>query len=297
MSLKNIIYIDYDKVYSLSAQLFEGLTFSAMQQNEISLENSEAISVKGENRSSNEGDRKSLSTIINPHDYHYLKFEKEIESRGQILNIDSDKIETNDLINSKFVKIKATINLIDYSRLKFTTKNFNRIGYAINYISRNNDLSNLDELIKTANGPNRKKLTDTRNGIIEEIKEKSMHHQKELFSYLSEVFDYAYGEDVEITQEIGKLSATSFFIKDFFKIPLEMFIKRYSRKTIKEFTIVGTVTQISRQKASEGEKIEPGNMRIAARNMSDALYDVEAAFCTPLPGEIFIEPIALYAEV
>ncbi|YCI31053.1 hypothetical protein M1E08_09580 [Erwinia sp. PK3-005] len=297
MVLKNIIYIDYDKVYSLSAQLFEGLVHSATKQKEISLDNSEAIIVKGESKHSGEADRNSLSTVINPHDYHYLKFEKEIESQGQILSVNTDDITIEKLLASRFVKIKAKINLIDYSRLKFTTKNFNSIGYAINYVSHNNDLSALDELIKTASGPDRKKLVDTKAAIINAIKEKSMFDQKEFLGYLSEIFDYAYGDDVEITQKVGKLSVTSFFIKDFFKIPLEMFIKRYSRKTIKEFTIVGTVTQVYRQKEQEEEDIEQGNMRIAAKNMTDALYDVESTFCTPLPGEVFIEPIALYTEV
>lgn len=297
MSLKNIVYIDYDKVYSLSAQLFEGLVHSATQQNEISLDNSEAIEVKGQAKSTTEADRKSLSTVINPHDYHYLKFEKEIESQGQVLSINDDNVTIADLLNSRFVKIKAKINLIDYSRLKYTTKNFNRIGYAINYVSRNNELSEIDELIKSANGPNRKKLNDARASVIKEITEKSMIQQKEFLGYLSEIFDYAYGDDVEITQKVGSLSVTSFFFKDFFKIPLEMFIKRYSRKTIKEFTIVGTVTQVFRDAEQNDEDIEEGNMRIAARNMSDALYDVESTFCTPLPGEVFIEPIALYTEV
>ncbi|WP_313679048.1 DUF6414 family protein [Pantoea vagans] len=297
MSLKNIIYIDYDKVYSLSAQLFEGLVHSATQQNEISLDNAEAIEVKGQSKSTGEADKRSLSTVINPHDYHYLKFEKEIESQGQVLSIDTENINISDLLNSRFVKIKAKINLIDYSRLKYTTKNFNRIGYAINYVSHNNDLSNIDELIKSTNGPNRKKLNDARASILKEITEKSMIQQKEFLGYLSEIFDYGYGDDVEITQKVGALSATSFFIKDFFKIPLEMFIKRYSRKTIKEFTIVGTVTQVFREAEQEDENNEKGNMRIAARTMSDALYDVESTFCTPLPGEIFIEPIALYTDV
>lgn len=297
MSLKNIIYIDYEKVYSLSAQLFEGLVHSATQQKEINLTNSEAVEVKGHSSSSNEADRKSLLTVINPHDFHYLKFEKEIESQGQVLSIDKDDISLESLLNSRFVKIKAKINLIDYSRLKFTTKNYNKIGYAINYISHNDDILELEELAKGANPAQKKKLNDAKALIIEKIKENSMHNQKEFLGYLSEIFDYAYGDDVEITQQIGKISATSFFFKEFFKLPLEMFIKRYSRKTIKEFTIVGTVTQVTRRGEEDEEDYGHGNMRLTARKMSDALYDIESSFCTPLPGEIFIEPIALYTEI
>lgn len=296
MSLKNIVYIDYDKVYSLSAQLFEGLVHTATQKKEISFQDTETIIVKERTSSDSEEDRNTLSTIINPHDYHYLKFEKEIASQNKILIIDSDEIDQNLLLNSQFVKIKAKINLIDYSKLKFTTKNFTKIGHAINYVHRNEELQALDELLKKTQGVDKRKVQAAKDKVTDEIKESSMYSQKEYLEKLSEVLDFAYGDDVEITQNIGNLSATSFFSKDFFKLPLEMFIKRYSRKTIKEFTIVGTITQISIAQHIEEETL-PENMRIAARKMSDALYAVESTFCTPLKNEVFVEPIAMYTEI
>ncbi|MEM5589489.1 hypothetical protein AAHB58_16770 [Enterobacter hormaechei] len=48
MSLKNIVYIDYEKVYSLSSQLFEGIVQSAIEQQESTLSNVDALEVKAE---------------------------------------------------------------------------------------------------------------------------------------------------------------------------------------------------------------------------------------------------------
>lgn len=298
MSLKNIIYIDYEKVYSLSSQLFEGLVQTATKSNELTFNESEALILKERTSESSGGDKNSLSTVINPHDYNYLRFEKELESKGLLLDVISDKVDISTLLTSRFVRIKASINLIDYSRLKHTTKNFNKIGFAINYVSKHDEMQTIECAIKSSNGAIKKKLNDTKSKLVDEIKEKSMHQQKDYFEYLSQILEYGYGDDVEITQRVGDLSATSFFIKDFFKIPLEMFIKRYSRKTLKEFTIVGMVTQVSREdQNTAGEPMPADNLRIAARNMSDALYDLESTFCTPLSDEIFIEPIALYTEI
>lgn len=300
MSLKNIIYIDYEKVYSFSAQLFEGLVHTATEQQEITIQDSETILVKEKTAHGIEGERKSLSTILNPHDYHYLKFEKELTERNEIFEINDDSIDQKSLLGKSFVKIKAVINLIDYERLKYTTENFHEIGYAINFVHQYGDIQELDILINESQGPTRKKLQETKNEFIRSIKQKSLNEQKEFHGYLSYIFNHAYGDDVEITQKIGNLKVTSFFLKNFFKLPLDMFIKRYSRKTLKEFTIVGMVTQISRDTVvleEPKEEEEKDSMRKAASNMNDALFDFESTFCEPSINEIFIEPIALYTEV
>lgn len=56
MSLKNIIYIDYEKVYSLSSQLFEGVVQSAVEEQASTLSNSDAVEVKTQTKSSNTSD-------------------------------------------------------------------------------------------------------------------------------------------------------------------------------------------------------------------------------------------------
>ena len=298
MPLKNIVYIDYEKIYSFSAQLFEGLIHSAIEKKEIEFEEVDAVILKEKEKSNTESDKKSLSVMLNPHDYNYIKFEKALYDTGRIFEIDDSEIDLQSLADKSFIKIKGKITLTDYESLKYTTKNFNSIGYAINYISKNDEILSLDEEMKDAQGPKIKNIKIAKEQILNQIKTSAMDNQKEFLKNLNYILDYAYGKEVEISQRLNNKIYTSLFIKDFFKIPIDMFIKRYSRKSTKEFIVVGLITQLPRDKDEETDNNEnTNNMRKAILNMNDALHGIESSFCTPFDNEIFIEPIALYTEL
>ncbi|HEF8891581.1 TPA: hypothetical protein SBP47_005257, partial [Klebsiella pneumoniae] len=103
MSLKNIVYIDYEKVYSLSSQLFEGIVQSAIEQQESTLSNVDALEVKTEKKSSSSSDTSKLSTVVNPHDYHYLKFEKELIRLDLLSSISSDDFSADKIQSGSFI--------------------------------------------------------------------------------------------------------------------------------------------------------------------------------------------------
>lgn len=66
MQLKNIIYIDYEKVYSLSSQLFEGVIQSAMEHKESTLSNIDAVEIKTKSSSSKTSDTKKNINSVKP---------------------------------------------------------------------------------------------------------------------------------------------------------------------------------------------------------------------------------------
>ena len=300
MSLKNIIYIDYEKVYSLSSQLFEGVVQSAVEEQASTLSNSDAVEVKTQTKSSNTSDTNKLSTVINPHDYHYLKFEKELFHRGLIKSISSGDFYPEEIESGQFVKIKCAIEINDYKKLKDTTKNFTDLGYAIHYVHKHDELENIDILIsdKTAEPNVKKDLKILRDNLLEQIKESAMKNKKAFFDNLSIVLNYAYGDELEISQKINDYKFTSFLIRGFLKLTPEMLVKLYSRKTTREFTIVGIVTQSGKDTINNTDSERAMiDIRSAAWNMNDALANIESTFCKPTENEFFIEPIALYSEI
>lgn len=298
MSLKNIVYIDYEKVYSLSSQLFEGVIHSAIEHQETSLSNINAVKVTAEKKSSKTSDTSKLSTVINPHDYHYLKFERELFDRKLIQSIENGKFTPEDINTGSFIKIKASIQINDYEKLKYTTKNFTKLGYAINYVHKNDALEGIDLILNNPEtSPHiKKKMAAERSKIIKKIEDLGMKSKKDFFDNLSEVLNYAYGDEIEISQEVDDHKFTSFLTRNFLKLPPELIVKFYSRRTITEFNIVGIVTQSPNQNKVFPERIL-GDIRSAAWNMNDSLADLESTFCVPGDKEFFIEPIALYTEI
>lgn len=299
MSLKNIIYIDYEKVYSLSSQLFEGITQSALQHKESTLSNSDAIEVKAQHKSSESSDTQKLSTIINPHDYHYLKFEEELYSRGIITDINTS-IPFEKINPSSFVKVKCQVQFNDYEKLKDTSKRFAEISYAINYVHKTEDIDSLAQLLKELK-PKSSEYTlikQKQSELMKELDDLVSDTKKKFFDKLSLVLDYAYGTEIEISQELHNVKFTSFLIREFLKTSPEMFVKRHSRRSASEFSVVGIITRPPKSPEMDDreERIIDG-IRSAAWNMNDALFDLESTFCAPDSNEYFIEPIALYHEL
>ncbi|QUE97091.1 DUF6414 family protein [Klebsiella pasteurii] len=298
MSLKNIVYIDYEKVYSLSSQLFEGIIQSAIEQQESTLSNVDALEIKTEKKSSSSSDTNKLSTVVNPHDYHYLKFEKELIRLGLLSSVSSNDFSAEKIKSGSFIKINANIEIADYNKLKDTTNNFTSLGYAIHYVNRYEQLEQIEALLneKGLTQPHKKELMNLKSEVLKGIENDSAKEKKKFFDNLSNVLSYAYGDELEISQSINNYKFTSFLVRNFFKLSPEMLVKLYSRKTKSPFTIVGIITQSHTD--SKNETVRDANdIRGAVWNMNDAMANLESTFCMPHENEYFIEPIALYTEI
>lgn len=300
MSLKNIVYIDYEKVYSLSSQLFEGIVQSAIEQQESTLSNIDALEVKTEKKSSSLSDTSKLSTVVNPHDYHYLKFEKELIRLGLLSSISSEDFSVDKIQSGSFIKITANIEIIDFNKLKDTTKDFTTLGYAIHYVNKYDELEQIENLLLEKNHTqnNKRKLLDLKSNILKGIEKDAAKEKKKFFDNLLNVLSYAYGDELEISQIVDNYKFTSFLTRNFFKLSPDMLVKLYSRKTKSPFTVVGIITQIHSDSKSETEtESDAIDIRSAAWNMNYAMADLESTFCIPHKNEYFIEPIALYTEI
>lgn len=297
--LKNIVYLDYEKIYSLSSQLFEGLIVRSSEQHDLSFQELEAVmDGKSLEKSNQETERKRLENFLNPHDYHYLRFEKALVTEDRLFELSDDCLPIEELIKKSFVKIKGCITLTDHEKLRYTTSNYIDIAYALQFVTNNAVLLDLENDIKSANSSAKQKIKLRKEELIRQLKKNASTDNKEYYDKISYIMNYAYGDDVEITQSVGNHTFTSFFIKNFFKTPLDMFVRRYSRKSAIEFTIVGLITQFAREK---DELSVPQNefpeFRSAMMGLTHSTFDVESTFSAPFKDEIFIEPLAMYTEV
>ena len=134
--IKNFIYLDEYKMYSLSSQIFEGVTEYLV--NSSYTEEGEEDSQKGIL-----GSGRLLADIMKKgniseekkflHDYSYTVFEKHLIENDKVLNINEiDKENLFDLLDTKsFVKITGKIIFNDTGHMSKMIKEFNTMGTAM----------------------------------------------------------------------------------------------------------------------------------------------------------------------
>jgi hypothetical protein len=274
--IKNFIYLDEYKMYSLSSQIFEGITEYVLNisQNE---ENKESIRKE---------DYGVLADILKKgyqteekkylHDYSYTIFEKHLIDKDKVVDINNIEMDSKFIenINSKsFVKIKGKITFNDMNRISNTIENFNEMSRAL--------------LISQNPNPNFK-------DINERLNEKKLN--EDFLKSLKYIFDYGFGNQLEIQLEYNNYLFSTQIKRKYLREDESILVKKYSRKTEKEFVVFGIITQSHNSNHTNIEYQEK-HMKIQLMNIVSTLTNAEQTFTGKLENEIMIDPIAIYTEL
>ena len=137
--IKSFIYLDEYKMYSISSQMFGGITDSLVNYQEATIEQTEKQ--KGEIDSG-----RIMADILKSesgtqekrhlHDYNYTLFEEELNKSDKILSLSTVNIDENveQIDNAGFVKVRSKVVFNDMNLIKSTLENFNQIGEALAYV-------------------------------------------------------------------------------------------------------------------------------------------------------------------
>lgn len=320
---KVFLYLDEYKMYSLSSQLFEGLTEEVVQY--TSSENREEESQKGP-----VGSGKLLADIVAEqrgrqerrflHDYAYTVFEQQLLDQDKVLDVEQAKIpEVADFRNASFVKVAGPITFSDMAAVQAVTKEFNRMMTALNYVSTaalRDAMKVLLELqMESAKGQQKSSLERQLKELLKPDKSTTMDPQ--FLSELSYMLEYAYGDHLEAQVRFPKDDRdinlfTAILDRASLREPADRIVKKYSRQSEQALTIFGIVTQHSTvpkhdvqvpgestggEDTDREDENDPQHLKIAIANMVEQLGHVEATFTGRLPDEIIIDPIAIYREL
>ncbi|MGP6469907.1 hypothetical protein [Rahnella aceris] len=300
ITIKNIIYLDYEKMYSLSAQVFKGVIFESIIEKGYSFSETDRNSKTDEHSNTDHDSRKNY---IKPYDYHYSMFEDKLLNLEKITMLEhgkfSERIDFSEIKLKPFIKSTGRVMVTDPLALYNLTKEFKDHNTRLKYITGSESISGLYESLQLLNKDDTKKI-----GIIKgqiktleaEIDYQANTINQKYHDYLAEVLKFSYGEEIEINQVLGDYLVSAFMERNFFKLPISTLLKRYSRKTVTEFTMLGIVTQY-KEKPWELPEISFPDFRKSAKNMVNANYDIEMTFLSPAAEEIIIEPIAMYTEL
>lgn len=293
--IKNFIYLDEQKLYSFSSQLFEGVTEYYLDQQVV--EESEEDTQKGKLTSgraiANAVKEASSSTSKKfLHDFAFNLFEAELINSDLLIDIDSGSHTHSDICNSKksFIRIRAKGKFVDLKEIQALFKKFNEIGDAIAKTQLTDDYQSLEVLkAENKNSSSAKKLQSEIDKDIRQIKVNS-----ELIlptPVLNSI-------DTMLDQFVGEIEYSTCMSPDHFRDSIKAICRKYSRKTAKEFVVLGTISHSHDTQGVEITELPDGatmlsHMVVLAENM----YDLEQIFGSKGENEIIIEPIAVYTEL
>ncbi|MBK7952538.1 MAG: hypothetical protein IPK02_00355 [Candidatus Accumulibacter sp.] len=307
--IRSILYLDEQKLYSLSSQVLEGLTEYLLTETSSASEESETqkgpvasgkVLADAMKRSSTSVERRVL------HDHALALFEDKLLASGQVVNVVNAPGSSNQVLKS-FIRVAAPASFIDAEKLNNLLGMFNRIGEALAYVTNNEniqaahaaleaaktglkDKTKLAQLTKQA-----KELTDAAHLA----KASGLYQDPKFLENLSLLTNFAFSDQLEVQQRVDDLLYSTPLKRDCLREPEGLLIRKYSRKTEKSLVVLGLVTQtaIPTNTKTAGPDFKPANMKEAVTNMVDHIAAMESSLSGKIEREVVIDPIAVYVSL
>lgn len=310
--IKNFIYLDVEKLHSLSSQIFEGVTEYILNEQKTENENTE--SQKGPVGSGKilgdilkQSDTISEKKFLN--DYSYALFEKKLTDENLVLNFDistpTDAV-FEVIKNNSFIKVKSKAIFNDIAHIQNTLVNFNKIGKALAHVTKHKEISEineqLDSMIKS--GKSKQEIQKIKNNFKNILdldslaKATNLQHDQAFLNDLSLLFDYGFQDQLEIQMKLDGAIISANLKRECLREEEKLVIRKYSRHTEVEFVLFGVITQCKRENPPQPEDRDDfNNIKEALMNLVSHLTNLESSFTGRLSNEIIIDPIALYTEL
>ncbi|OCH05913.1 hypothetical protein A6D98_05965 [Aliivibrio fischeri] len=300
--IKNFIYLDEPKLYSFSSQLFEGITEYVLNEEQLDKKNKDT-STPSSSRVIADVIRETSSSTTKKflHDHSFNLFEKELIASDLLLNLDESQLTYDKICqsNKSFIRIKAKGKFIDLRGLQHFLANFNEIGEAVAALPLTSALQEIDKL--KASNPKSIDAKNLQSKIDKEIKLQKANG-KGLPSISIKNFNTIlehFGDDIIRFEQIYNGSIfTSCLNSNYLRDSLIAIYRKYSRKTAKEFVVIGTISHADgTQDINDNEVPDDAKVISHFKHMGESLYEMEQIFTGKTDNEIIIEPIAIYTEI
>lgn len=307
-TIKSFIYLDEDKMYSISSQLFEGMTQYILQEetdglNDVNSQKGNFLS--GRFMADMMFQSRSKSEMRNLHDFAFNLFEKELENRGILYDVKCND-EISDLQDKGFVRIRGKIFFCDYARMQYIIENFNNIGRALGRLQGATFYEQIEEIKHNANETKdrEKRNRQQQNAKYSEkqienlLKSAGLVLDEKYVKNLSTVMKFGYqdGFEVRIILEDSPLLFSAVINQSCLKENENVLISKYSRITEKEFTVIGVITQVGNPKPKLPNN-EGVDMKTATQGMHEMIANLEMQFNGRSSNECIIDPIAIFTEL
>lgn len=290
MKLKNFIYLDKDKMYSISSQMFEGIAQELLK--EETHENTENETQDGPFFSG-----KVLADVVKNttksiekkflHDYSFTLFEEELNNKSLILDVsnlpEEEIIKKTELYS--FIKVTKQVTFNDHLKLQDFFSKFNQIGTAISRMMLLGEKEHLE------------KLGAQKKAQYIKDKESSLHQDPKILESFISLSKQGFHDHFEVVQQLHDLLVTSYWNRAYLRENENLLIRKYSSKTNIKISVIGTVAQYLKSNGPEPKEIFDGELSAHMRNMFEHLANVEYSISGKSSNEIVLDPIAAYIEL
>ena len=315
-AIKSFLYLDEYKMYSISSQLFEGLT-------EFSMDYHGTTNEEEERQSGPIGSGRVMANILKSesrseekrylHDYSYTLFERYLDEQEKVQVISAENVrETIKCVEHlAFVKVRASAIFNDMNMLKGTIEGFNALGEALAYITNFEELSaarqQLATLEESTSDRNKKTLLRQKLKALGNIENlatsKGLRQDPKFLERLAFLLDFGFRDQFEVRMVTEPYAFSANLKREYLREDEHLLVRKYSRVPEKMFVLFGTIAQNPKkpdEEGSENEDVElaaPEHIKEAVMRIVEALSDMEQSFSGKLENEIIIDPIALYREI
>lgn len=274
--VKLFVYLDEDKMYSLSSQFFEGIT-NVIMMGDVSAhgqtESQMGDVMSGKFMASMMLQQNTTSVSRSLNDFAFTLFEKELVRRNLLYTIKAE--DTPDSLKGKsFVKVVGKVSFYDYSTTLKTVEKFNDLGRAIGYLQ------------------NQKVLSES------ELKSQGLAIDKKMQEYVKQLIQFGFNNRLEVlftingSKQVYSTTVNRTFLKD----PEDIIVSRYSQMPEKDFSLIGIISQVDTVQASTIE-MQSQDMKKTMRSITDKVAGLDNAFSGRASNECIIDPIAIFTEI
>jgi hypothetical protein len=205
--INSIIYLDEDKMYSLSSQIFEGVTEYVLKEVNSTKENSEEQKGPiGSGKVLADAMKLSERSVEKRflHDHSLSLFEARLAELNLVSHVDATaNIDTE----KSFVRVSARASFIDAAKITSMIGSFNKIGEALAHVTNYSKIENTrKELqgLKDKSAINELRQIETKLSNTAELAKQSGLYQDPLFlKNLALVTEFGFSDQLEVQQRIG----------------------------------------------------------------------------------------------
>lgn len=307
--IKNIIYLDEAKMYSMSSQIFEGVTEYILK--EVSSTQEDTEEQKGPIGSGRVladamilGERSVEKRFL--HDHSLSLFETRLSELDLVHHVSPPV--TNELaIEKSFVRVSARANFIDAAKITSMLGSFNNLGEALAHVTMYSEIDTVRREIQNIKDSAQdkaqlaelrqleKKLTNT----AELAKQNGLYQDPKFLKHLALVTEFGFSDQLEIQQRIGERLFSACLKRECLRESEDLIIRKYSRKTEKSLVVLGVVTQSQQTPETMISERVPQTMSMkeAVSNIVNHIAAVESSLAGKTSYEVVIDPIAVYVTL
>lgn len=309
--MKNILYFDEQKLFSLTSQVFAGVTEFLIK--EKSKQTTDTETQKGSMASGKvvadaitSAEKDTERRIM--HDYAFSLFEKEIVDRNLVQEVGLEIAFSVPNLTQPFVRISAPARIFDVKKTTEIMGEFNSLAASLSYVQSKEAIDQATEPLSQAIAQTKDKqkvisLAKQKELLINSmLKEVSFSQDQKFLDHMVKVARFGFEDSLEIHQTVDRKRFTSCLKRECLREDESLMVRKYSRTTKMNFVVLGVVTNypedvaqldVSGATPEESEK----SLKEAFVDVIQSLGNLERTFSDVDKTEYMIDPIAIYVTL